>query len=370
MKDILYFLYEYYKERVINAFSYAYDMNGLRYKKIVNGNETEYYLDGSTIIAENRKVGATNNLIYYIYDTLGLSGMVYNGENYYYIKNTLGDIVGIRNSSGTQVATYYYDAWGNIIAKSGSMADINPFRYRGYYYDNETGFYYLQTRYYDPTICRFINADNYELLGTLAQTVGQLNLYSYCANNPIMYTDETGEFIFTLVIAFAIGATFSAGFSIVSQFITTGSVNWGNVGIAALFGGFGGLLAVTGIGGIWGQFFIQGTLSVGQTLLEAAIYGTWDELTIESIILEFTLSGALGMIGAKGAAREFKRVLQIEDSLMKVLKRDFAKNGLKGLVKTWKNKSSKYVTEFVKKTVKDEFFANVRSSLADIIVVG
>ena len=66
LKDILYFLYEYYKERVINAFSYAYDMNGLRYKKIVNGNETEYYLDGSTIIAENRKVGATNNLIYYI----------------------------------------------------------------------------------------------------------------------------------------------------------------------------------------------------------------------------------------------------------------------------------------------------------------
>lgn len=106
----------------------------MRYKKVVNGNETEYYLDGSTIIAENRKVGATNNLIYYIYDTMGLSGMVYNGENYYYIKNTLGDIVGIRNSSGTQVATYSYDAWGNIISKTGTMADINPFRYRGYYY--------------------------------------------------------------------------------------------------------------------------------------------------------------------------------------------------------------------------------------------
>lgn len=90
-------------------------MNGLRYKKVVNGNETEYYLDGSTIIAENRKVGATDNVIYYIYDMMGLSGMIYNGDTYYYVKNTLGDIVGIRNSSGTIVANYSYDAWGNIL---------------------------------------------------------------------------------------------------------------------------------------------------------------------------------------------------------------------------------------------------------------
>ena len=110
----------------------------------------KYYLDGSTIIAENRKTGTNNNLIYYIYDMMGLSGFVYNGANYYYEKNTLGDIIGIINSSGTQVATYTYDAWGNILTKTGSMADINPFRYRGYYYDTETGFYYLQTRYYDP----------------------------------------------------------------------------------------------------------------------------------------------------------------------------------------------------------------------------
>ncbi len=75
------------------------------------------------------------------------------------------------------------------------MADINPFRYRGYYYDTETGFYYLQTRYYDPEIRRFINADNYELLPILSQTIGQLNLYAYANNNPIMFTDETGESI-------------------------------------------------------------------------------------------------------------------------------------------------------------------------------
>lgn len=190
-----------------NEFLYSYDMNGLRYKKVVNGNITEYYLDGSTIIAENRKTGNTDNLIYYVYDMMGLSGMIYNGENYYYEKNTLGDIIGIRNGSGEQVATYNYDAWGNIVSKTGSMADINPFRYRGYYYDAETGFYYLQTRYYDPSVRMFINADNYELVSVLSQTVGQLNMYAYANNNPVMFTDDNGEGVWLTI---ALVATLTA----------------------------------------------------------------------------------------------------------------------------------------------------------------
>ena len=107
-------------------------------------------------------------------------------------KNTLGDIIAIRDEDGNVVAKYIYDAWGNILHEEGGMASVNPFRYRGYYYDTETGFYYLQTRYYDPTICRFINADNYELIAELSSVAGQLNLYAYANNNPIMYTDETG----------------------------------------------------------------------------------------------------------------------------------------------------------------------------------
>lgn len=100
-------------------------------------------------------------------------------------KNTLGDIIAIRNESGTIIATYEYDAWGNctVMNEFGDentlsmfIGNINTFRYRGYYYDVETGFYYIQTRYYDPTICRFINADNYELVAGLSETVGQLNL--------------------------------------------------------------------------------------------------------------------------------------------------------------------------------------------------
>ena len=110
-----------------------------------------------------------------------------------YEKNALGDVYRIRDANGTEVAYYEYDAWGNITTKTGTMADVNPFRYRGYYYDTETGFYYLQTRYYDPETRMFVNADNYEILDTLASTLGQLNLYTYCNNNPIMYIDPTGE---------------------------------------------------------------------------------------------------------------------------------------------------------------------------------
>ncbi len=102
------------------------------------------------------------------------------------------------------------DAWGNILSKTGTMADINPFRYRSYYYDTETGFYYLQTRYYDPEIRRFINADNYELIPTLAGTIGQLNVFAYANNDPIMYTDETGEFVLSLLVVTLAGALIGA----------------------------------------------------------------------------------------------------------------------------------------------------------------
>ena len=188
------------------SFTYTYDGNGMRYKKVVNGATTNYYYNGTQLLMEDR-VGGLDR-IYYIYGASGISGMVcrsgYTQNIYYFDKNTLGDIVAIRNPQGDVVARYTYDAWGNhkvynangtTDTNQSSIGNVNPFRYRGYYYDTETGFYYLQTRYYDPTICRFINADNYELVAELSQMVGQLNLYAYANNNPIMLTDETGESI-------------------------------------------------------------------------------------------------------------------------------------------------------------------------------
>ena len=186
-----------------NSFSYKYDANGLRYEKTVNGITTRQYLEGDKIIAEEilNASGSVAHTKYYIYDQTGIAGMVYDGESYYFGKNIFGDVTTIYDCYGNWEAGYEYDLWGNITSGGSSgIAKENPFRYRGYYYDSETGFYYLQSRYYDPEICRFINADNLELLSTLSGTPGQLNLYAYCNNNPVMYSDPSGEGIISIII--------------------------------------------------------------------------------------------------------------------------------------------------------------------------
>ena len=130
----------------------------------------------------------------FYYDEQGaLLGFRYNGQDYWYIRNGQNDIAGIIDSTGTQVVSYTYDSWGVPISTTGSMAgtigEINPFRYRGYYYDSETGLYYLNSRYYDPVIGRFINADGLVVAGS-----GMLssNMYLYCQNNPVCCVDPTG----------------------------------------------------------------------------------------------------------------------------------------------------------------------------------
>ena len=108
--------------------------------------------------------------------------------------NLQGDVIGLLDSSGSFVASYTYDAWGNPLSSTGSLAStigtLNPLRYRGYVYDSETGFYYLQSRYYDPQTGRFINADGYVSTG---QGIMGNNMFAYCANNPVNLIDPTGN---------------------------------------------------------------------------------------------------------------------------------------------------------------------------------
>ena len=124
-----------------------------------------------------------------------------SGKWYYYEKNLQGDIVGIMNADGYKVVSYSYDAWGVpyapvystdsvVSAADKANAELNPFRYRGYYYDSETGYYYLQTRYYNPEWGRFINADGY--INANGDIIGY-NMFAYCFNNPANLNDYTGE---------------------------------------------------------------------------------------------------------------------------------------------------------------------------------
>ena len=128
-------------------------------------------------------------------------------KTYYYVLNLQGDVVKLIDQDGAEAAAYTYDAWGNILSQSGSMADVNPLRYRGYYYDVETGFYYLQSRYYDPANHRFINADAYA--STDSNDAISCNMFAYCGNNPANRGDETGDF-WNFVVGAVVGAVVNA----------------------------------------------------------------------------------------------------------------------------------------------------------------
>ena len=126
-------------------------------------------------------------------------GFVYNSVQYFYITNQLGDIIGITDSTGKAIVEYTYDEWGNPIqtitrdntAEQNKIAEINPLRYRGYYYDTETGYYYLQSRYYNPEWGRFISPDSFGYIDNSTRL--GFNAYIYCVNNPIMYIDPNGK---------------------------------------------------------------------------------------------------------------------------------------------------------------------------------
>ena len=123
-------------------------------------------------------------------------GIVYNGTPYYFLKNLQGDIIAIVNANGETVVRYRYDAWG-VCTITGdtsncNIATINPFRYRGYYYDEEIAMYYLQSRYYDPMVGRFINVDEPALSTVLSECILEGNLFCYARNNPISYIDRYG----------------------------------------------------------------------------------------------------------------------------------------------------------------------------------
>lgn len=121
---------------------------------------------------------------------------------YFYITNLQGDVTYLVDADGNQVASYNYDPYGKILSSGGDLAELNPLRYRGYYYDEETEFYYLQARYYDPAICRFINADTYSSTG---QDFLGYNAFAYCGNNPVNRSDPDGEFWDTVFDIVSIG---------------------------------------------------------------------------------------------------------------------------------------------------------------------
>ena len=171
--------------------SYTYDSEGIRTSKTVGSTTTKYLLNGTQIFAQT----TNGKTLCFFYDQQGNRVGMADSSNhfYYYIYNVQGDVIALADAStGKLVVTYTYDAWGKLMelkdTTANSVGTLNPFRYRGYYYDTETGLYYLQSRYYDPEIGRFINAD-----GQLNEGVLGYNMFAYCENNPVNGSDPTGN---------------------------------------------------------------------------------------------------------------------------------------------------------------------------------
>ena len=179
------------------SIEYKYNSEGIRTYKKVGNDEYEYVLDGNLVLVEF----INGNPIYYTYDANDqIISMNYNYNEYFYVFDLLGNVIGLMNESGQLVVTYTYDAWGNqrVVGSNGSentsptfIGNINPYRYRGYRYDAETGYYYLQARYYDPEIGRFISTDDASYLDDDASS--GISLYAYAANNPVMFVDPNGN---------------------------------------------------------------------------------------------------------------------------------------------------------------------------------
>lgn len=274
--------------------TFEYDSLGRRVKKITDG-----VTIGFTYDSDGRLIRQSNGLEF-IYDNTGVVGVKIGGATYYYRKDIQGNIIAVLKSDGTVEAEYFYDAWGkNEVKKSNGdnygnygIGALNPFRYRGYYYDKETELYYLQSRYYDPEVGRFISQDNLDYADP--ETINGLNLYAYCGNNPVMNVDPTGGFAITafflsLIIGIGMGAAIGGTVSGVTAY------KEGRRGLELFASIAGGII----VGGAMGAVLvIGGAAGVAATGATVAGFG-------------LTTAGALGVSAAIGAGANLSSYLLI-----------------------------------------------------------
>lgn len=181
-----------------SEYSYTYDENGIRTSKTVNDVTTYFNTRDGVILSQTDGT----NTMYFQYDTNGTPlGFILNDTQYLYLTNQMGDVISITDAQGNELVQYEYDEWGaigsvtttNNTDEENALANINPLRYRGYYLDSETGYYYLQSRYYDVGICRFINSDcPVYIMDGKDEFIGA-NSFAYCNNKPTNKFDPTGQ---------------------------------------------------------------------------------------------------------------------------------------------------------------------------------
>ena len=377
-------------EKIGDIATYKYNASGIRTSKIVSETETKFYLNGNKIIAQD---DGDNRLIFY-YGIDGLAGFSINGVEYTYKKNIQNDITGIYDTNGNQLVKYVYDAWGNhktFVLYQGNFVDIslendynddnyqgkvqlatlNPFRYRSYYFDEETGLYYLNARYYDPEIGRFINADSISILSESKDLFNGLNLFVYCGNNPVSNIDDSGEkwwewliiaFVAVVVVVATVAITIATGgvattmligagigafiggtTSVVSQLASGQEFNWGQFILDVVFGSITGLIGGSALGTL-GSGIAMGAIGFVQSM--ASDLATTGSVDYGKAVANGIFSGILG---AKAGAQHglTGHTAALRNSLKNVNAKVAAGgysvrggNGAKNLVKYYLNRAT------------------------------
>ena len=284
--------------------TYTYDAFGMRKSKTAGGTETSYVYEKGKLTREIRG----SEKIDYLYGEDGIIGIKIGGEKYLYRKNVFGDVTEIYNEAGTLVGKYNYNAFGEceIEKDEGGIAEKNAIRYRGYYYDEETGFYYLKTRYYDPEIGRFITIDDTSYLDP--DSVNGLNLYAYCGNNPVMNVDPEGTSWWSNFWNSTFGKVFGT-------ILVIGAI----IGLSILTAGVGGFITTALGGGLWAAVAggaVGGAISglifgAGFSIGLQGITNGYGEIDWEQVS-EDALTGMISGAIAGGVLGGLKQLISIE----------------------------------------------------------
>ena len=334
--------YEYnaFGQRVSKDYSYTEGTSGLN--PVQTGQVTAYtknyhYDHAGRLIAESSTKtlhgqGTSNESIVFLYDESGIIGMELTtggtANLYYFQRNLQGDVVAIYDTNGALKAKYLYDAWGNCTISSETtnydVANANPIRYRGYYYDDDTGLYYCNARYYSPKWRRFISPDDTAYLNP--ENVNGLNLYCYCNNDPVNFTDPSGcaAILITLgimAIGGLIGTVVSATTSAFVQLAINGEINWKSVGIAAASGFVSGAIAASPFG-LGVQIFAGGIIGGVSYIADCYVNNT--EITLDGAVVSVLMGIASGAIGGPGANKNntlTNSVLQFRRTLAREARR-------------------------------------------------